>query len=111
MNKPRKSDKVTKYATALIEGKTKKEAKEIAGYSPNTQPARIEETSGFKKVTVKSAILEHITLKEITEKHVELIKQDEDKGIRLSAVKLAYERIEPEIDGKDDSEEIVVTLR
>jgi hypothetical protein len=100
-----------KYVKARTLGKTKEASKVIAGYSPMTNTTDIEKGITNKSLSIKESLLSSISLKEITNAHVELIRQQEDNGVRLNAIKLSYDRIEPDADIGADVEVITVNMK
>lgn len=110
MAKTLSNDKVIKYAKARLEGKNKEASKEIAGYSPNTKATVIESTSTYKALSVKDALLKHITLDDITKRHSQLIASD-NEAVAINAIKLGYERIEPDVDTKEDTDNVTIVLK
>ena len=104
------SDKIIKYAKARLAGHNKRKSKEIAGYSEGTTSVQIEKTDAYKEITVKESLLQHISLDEITSKHANLIKSD-NESTSLNAIRLGYERIEPDMDTSEDNDKVTVILK
>ena len=109
MAKKSPSVKVIKYAKAVASGMSKAKAKELAGYSPNTLTTTIDESNAYKSLSVKDALLSKITLEEIADIHTKIIRSDNEMA-SLNAIKLGYERIEPETNQAEDVEKVVVVL-
>jgi hypothetical protein len=105
------NDRVVKYAKARSEGKTKKASKEIAGYAPTTPSVKIENSLAMKSLSVRDSLLSHISLQDITKAHAEVINQKGDLGARNTAIKLAYERIEPDTISNEETDKITVVLK
>ncbi len=103
--------KMIKYHKAVMSGKGKFEALKIAGYSHGVKPRDVENKAGYQVLSIKDSILAGITMEEITMAHVENIRQVEDKGARNNAIKLAYERIEPDNKAIEQEERVFVILK
>ncbi len=102
-----------KYFLNRKKGKTKKESALSAGYADAAHTSVIEATATYKAIvrSYKDELLDIIPLSEIAQSHAENIRQDRDLGARNAAIKMAYEKIEPE-EVKDDKEDkLIVILR
>jgi hypothetical protein len=85
-----------KYFLAVKKGATKKDAMRIAGYGKGNNSMQIENSETFKQLAYKDQLLQKISLGEIADAHAENIRQDTDRGARNTAIKMAYDKIEPE---------------
>lgn len=112
MSKPKTpSDRMKKYHKARLEGHNKEQSKAIAGYSPNTLTTTIEASDTYKRVSIGEQIEREITTKEIIAAHADNIRQDKDLGARNAAIKMAYERIEPDNEAPEQAERVIVILK
>lgn len=108
------NSKPAKYFVAKRQGKTKAEAKAIAGYSAGTEVKDIESTQVvqyLEKKYYKDELLREIALSDIAKAHAEIIKQDKDLGARNTAIKLALERVEPETNPTEENETVLFVLK
>jgi hypothetical protein len=110
MKKILSSDKVIKYAKARSAGLNKEQSKAIAGYSPETKGVTIENTETYKALSVKDTLLKHISLDDITKRHSQLIASD-NEAVAINAIKLSYERIEPNTEVVEDNDRVTVILK
>jgi hypothetical protein len=110
MAKKAPSVKVLKYIKAVSEGKTKKEAVALAGYKPSVTSANIEQMDSYKTLSVKDSLLSHISLEAITKRHKEII-MSQNEAVAINAIKLGYERIEPETNTVVDNDKVTVILK
>lgn len=108
------NSKMGKYLVATKKGLTKKEAQIVAGYSTPTQSSQIEASETFKameKLYYRDRLTQKITLDEIADEQVKVIKQDKDLSSKNKAIEMALNRIEPETSTKEDDDRLVVVLR
>ena len=111
--KERLNKKSGKLWLAIQKGKTSKEAAKEVGIDPRNV-SHLKATDNYQALersSFKEEILKHILASSIAEEHVKLIKQNEDKGVKLGAIKLAYETIEPEIPQEGEDQKVIVVLR
>lgn len=106
----RTTDKILKYHRARQMGHNKAKSKEIAGYSAGTNTVAVENTQVYKSLSIKDSILGVITQQELANEHLKNIKQDTDRSAKNVAIKLAYDRIEPEFAPTAEVEKVVVVL-
>ena len=111
---PNTSDRVVKYFTARKQGKNKTEASIVAGYADPNHTTRIEQTKQYQALQryFKDELLTHITVNELAEELAKNIKQDNDRGAKNQAIKIALEKMEP--DNKiqeDDSCKVVMVFK
>lgn len=106
---PKITSRVGKYFVAVNnQGKTKKEAQIIAGYSLDNQSSKIEATKGYKALQARFAntFLSDMPLKELSGHLIDNIRQKGqnriDRNARNGAIKIALDKIEPET-GKPNS--------
>ena len=113
--KPDLSTKTAQYFIARKKGHNQKEALKIAGYSPNSnnQSTALEKSEEFGKLREYFAdkLLQQIDLKDIASELKKNIVQDQDKGAKNTAIKIALDKIEPEQRTQDNDNDIVVVLR
>lgn len=106
------NSKIAKYYAARKAGKTFKEAQLVAGYSGTSNNIeRYEGSKAYKLLLVRDSILQKMSLDEITDEHIKMIKQDDDKGAKNTAIKMAYERIEPDNKEPEQEEKVMVILK
>jgi hypothetical protein len=94
-------------------GKTPAEAARAVGIDP-TNASHAIQTKNYQALehsSFKEEILKHILMPQIAEEHVKLINQDTDRGVKLAAIKLAYDKIEPEGAITTEKEKIIVVLK
>jgi hypothetical protein len=103
--------KTARYFIAKKQGYNKEESKALAGYSKNTKAATIERTEVYKTLSIKDTLLTQISLDQIATEHAKVIAQDEQLAPKIMAIKLAYDKVEPEtrLDNVDDK--VMVVLR
>jgi len=108
-NKP-----AVKYAQAVAEGRSKTEAKTIAGYAKSTTTTHIERSVDFKKAEVafRDVMLKKAPLEKIADQLADNIFQEGadkiDRHASNSAINIALKKIEPE--EKHTSEEKVLVI-
>ncbi len=105
------SVRLIKYRQARLKGKNKEESKIIAGYSPATTTTTIEKMDSYKRISLGDQIKQQITEQEIIGHHVGLIRQDKDNSAKLAAIKMAYERMEPDNEAPEQAERVIVILK
>ena len=105
--------KVEKYVINKKKGMSKKQAAIVAGYADGQHTAQIERTQEYSVVMRKYAdvLTEHISMAEVAQALAENIRQDNDRGARNTAIKMAYDKWEPHERDDDDSEKVVIVLR
>lgn len=112
LEKPKKpSSRLIKYHKARLSGKNKEDSKTVAGYSPATTTTTIEKMDSYKRISLGDQIKEQMSEREIIAAHIENIKQDKDLGARNAAIKMAYERIEPDNAAPEQAERVIVILK
>ena len=84
--KPTGKTKPEKYAKAVTQGKSKKDAKKIAGYSENTSSTVIEKSELYIQ-TIDKFLL---TLEEAFAEHKKNILQSGDKKAKNTALDMYY---------------------
>lgn len=113
MPKPRLDTKSGKYWLARQKGKGKTEAAKELGINPRNV-SHIEASQNFQaleKSSYKEEIIKHITLAQIAEEHIKVIRQDKDLGAKNTAIKIAVDRINPENEPIGDYEKVIVILK
>jgi len=108
------NSRVAKYYLAKKQWATGKESLKIAGYSEKSnQQTAIENTKQYKEIQeyFKDHLLKEISLKEISQELKKNIIQDQDKGAKNTAIKLALDKIEPDNINTDEDKEIYVVLK
>lgn len=116
--KPRPKTKVDldsrpgRYFLARKRGLTKKEARDVAGYG-GTHPDRIEASQTYQVIarTYKDVLLGQMSLDQIASEHIKVIKQDIELHAKNNAIKMAIEKIEPEVTNSRDDDRLVVILK
>lgn len=105
--------RTAKYVVARAKGLNKKEAAIEAGYKSVNNQTKIEKTKTYDAIVThyKDVLLGNITLNEIAQEHVKNIVQDEDRGAKNTAIKMAMERIEPDAAPPDDDDKVTVVLK
>ena len=95
--KPDFRTKSGKLFLAQQKGLTDAEASRQIGISPKNV-LELERTKTYQAIQKKFAdvMLDKITMAEIADAVVDNIKQNEDKGAKNNAVKIALEKIEPD---------------
>lgn len=104
--------KVAKYFVAQrIKGKSKTLAAKEAGIAL-TNTTNYERMPAFQALEerYKDKLLKHIGMDEVAVEHVKIIKQDQDKGAKLNAIKFFAERVEPEVKENTDENKLIVVL-
>ena len=111
--KPDLEKKSGKYWMERQKGKKKTEAALAVGLNPKNI-AHVEQTENFlalEKSSFKEEILKHILMPEIAREHARLITEAKEDSTKLAAIKLAYDKIEPEGAIADNSQKVVVILK
>jgi hypothetical protein len=107
--------KAGKYFLNKRKGMNKKEAALSAGYADGQHVTQIERSPTYQAIEkryYKDTLLQKITLEKIAEEHMKVIEQDEDRGAKNTAIKMALERIEPETAmGSGEDQRILVILQ
>jgi hypothetical protein len=101
-----------RYFIAKQKTKSKKEAAELIGYNPNNV-SHLEDTKTYKEIEKKyynAELLKKITLEDIANEHIKIIKQDKELGAKLQAISKALEKIEPQ-DTPIDQDAVIVVLK
>lgn len=97
----------------IQKGKTPREAALAVGANP-LNASHIMQSQNYQaleKSTYKEEILKYISMAQIAEEHIKVIKQDKDLGAKNTAIKMAYEKIEPEGVVSNEKEKILVILK
>lgn len=110
--KPDLNSTAGKYYKARKTAKTKKEAAEIIGVTPQYISA-IEQSKTYQEIVryFKDDLLEIIDQKTIAQELKKNIVQDEDRGAKNQAIKIAIERIEPEAKQSNEDDRVIVILK
>lgn len=102
-----------RYLLAKSVAKTKEEAMRIAGYSHQDTPQRIEKTQTYKlleKTYYKDELLRKMTLEEIADEQIKVIKQDKELSAKNKAIEMALKKIEPEDNVSDVTNNVMIVL-
>lgn len=105
------SSKLAKYAKAVAEGKTKTEAKTIAGYAPSTRTTDIDSTNNYQTISMKNELLKVITPDTLAKELNKNIVQDDDKGAKNTAIKMAMDRFDPADRPDTTPDKVVIMLK
>lgn len=108
------STKTAKYFVAQrVKGMSKTQAVKVAGISDVRNVSNYENSVTYKALEAKykDVMLKHIGFDEVADRHTKLIKQDQDKSASLNAIKLFLDRVEPDVQEKNDSDQMIVVLR
>ena len=114
--KPDLTKKSGKYFLERVKGKTKSDAARAVDMSPKNTTI-VEASPNYlaleaKYGTIIDELQKQILLPSLIKEHAGLIEQNEEKSVKLAAIKLAYERLEPEGGPKEDnSQKVVVVLK
>lgn len=107
---------VAKYIKEKEKGISKKQAALNAGYKLSVAkcPSNIEDSETYAMVDAhyKEVLLKKISMESLADEHLKNIIQDEDRGAKNTAIKMALEKIEPTSSnlGEDD-DRVTVILR
>jgi len=110
VKKPSLNSRVGKYFLNRQKGLDKKKSAILAGYNP-THTTRIEETDGYKRLSIKEEILKQTTLEALSKKLIDNALQIEERNASNKALEIAFDRIEPENKETEDVEKVMVILR
>lgn len=117
MKKPNLKTKVGRYYMAVKDGRTKKEAKTIAGYAPSTTSAIVERTQEFRAIQryFKDEFLDKMKMSEVADALIDNIRQEGeqkvDRNARNGAIKLALDKLEPQEKGDtSDATQVLIVL-
>jgi hypothetical protein len=107
------SSRPAKFFLAKKQGSTGREALKLAGYGDGNNSTQVEKSQAYKEIKeyFKDNLLEEITLKDISLELKKNIVQDQDKGAKNTAIKLALDKIEPTEHLSDDEDRVLVVLR
>lgn len=115
--KPDLDSRVGKYYLLRKTGavKSKKEAALRAGYSDGSHITQIERSKTYEvleQTFVKDELLKHISIKALTGELVKNIVQDDDRAAKNAAIKIAFDKIEPDGSlGENSGERVIVVLK
>lgn len=112
--KPSLDSRIGKYLIARKKGLTGKEAQIAAGYAVPTHSATIEASETYKaleRTYFRDKVREKITMEEIADEQIKVIRQDKDLGAKNTAIKNTLEKLEPETALREDDERLVVILK
>lgn len=96
---PNVHTRIGKYFVARkVKNMTKKDAQIEAGFSGVHHGQRIEATKQYQELErfYRDVIIEKMSLSDIADEHIKVMKQDKDLSSKMGGIKLALERIEPE---------------
>jgi hypothetical protein len=111
--KPDLKTKVGKYYLGVKKGKTKTQAALDAGYKDATHITQIERTDTFQAIQryFKDELVEKITISEIADELVKVIRQDKDLGAKNKSIEMALSRIEPDKHVDDNDDRVLVIMK
>lgn len=110
-NRKKPSIKLLRYHENIMKGMSKSQAKNLAGYSHSTQAATIEKSLNAQELTIKDSILQQTTREELAKELLKNARQDDDKGAKNAAIKIAYDRIEPTGTVQNDAETVTIMMK
>ena len=106
--------RVVKYVINRAKGLNKKESAISAGYSEKHNTVAIEKTKGYQEVVktyFKDKLMEQSSLEELSSELLKNIRQDQDRGAKNTAIKMALDKIEPEEHIEQEEDRVMVILR
>jgi hypothetical protein len=109
-----KNTRVGKYLVNRKKGMNKKDSAISAGYPDGSNVSKIENSKSFQLLEqkfFKDEIMEQITLKGIAFELVKNINQDEDKGAKNNAIKIALDKLEPPEKEDKGTDQLIVILK
>ena len=107
--------KAVKYAVAVHEGKTKREAMRIAGYGKTNALKQIEQQPAYIEAQKYFAdeFKAKMTIGEVADALIDNIKQEgetrKDRGARNRAIEIVLDRVEP-VQKETTEERVLVVL-
>jgi hypothetical protein len=108
------NSKVFKYYKHKREGLPKTKAAQLAGYGLQKakQPGSIEKTQAYQALErhFKDELVSHITMNEVALELSKVVRQDEEMGAKIQAIKLAKDTFEPE-KVMQDEEKVIIVLK
>jgi len=104
-----RNSKPIKYLNNRMQGQTKKQAEENAGYTSQNHSSRIEETKTYKEGLLKLLLPED----EVAKEHNKNIKQDKDRGAKNKAIDMYYklENKYPKEQGELEVGDLKITIK
>lgn len=108
--------KPVKYFLNRKKGFNKKQSALKAGYTEAVaikQTSKIEDTLAYKEARVyfKDEFLNQITMQEIASELRKNVIQDEDRGAKNAAIKIALDKLEPEDSQEKEPDRVIVILQ
>lgn len=96
-----------------VKGMKKSVAAREAGITNISNLHNIENTKTYQALEAKYAkkLEAKLSLDEVADEHIKIIKQDQDKGAKLNAIKYYKENVEPEENKGDDDDRVIVVFR
>lgn len=107
---PDLNSRTGKYFLARKKGLRQKDAAELLNIHPHYAP-RLEKTKAYQALVqtyYKDELLTRVTMGQIAEEHAKNILQDQDKGAKNTAIKMALDKVEPSEMSREDDKLIVV---
>jgi len=114
LTKPDMTSRTGKYFLAKRVCKSREQAMRVAGYHHGDNPARIESTKTYQaieKLYYKDEVLKKMTLAEIANEQVKVIKQDINLAAKNQAIKNVMERVEPETNPNSGNTQVLIVLK
>ncbi len=111
--KPDLKSKSGKMWLEVQKGKRPSEAARAVGINPKnaSHAMQTENFQALERSSYKEEILKKITMAQIAQEHIKVIVQDKDLGAKNTAIKMAYEKIEPDETNLDTPDKVLVILR
>ena len=103
-----------RYFLARQHTKTRKEALGIAGYGLDTTPKQIESSKTYKAIEqlyYKDELLKKMTLSDIADEQVKVIKQDKELGAKNKAIEMALKKLDPEDNHTGETNNVLIVLK
>jgi hypothetical protein len=105
-----------KYALAVHQGKTKKEAQIVAGYKGVQHVTQIERSKTYQAIqsVFKDEFTAKMKISELADYLIDNIKQEgqdrPDRNARNAAIKIALDKIEPDNRPMESEEKVLVVI-
>ena len=114
LNNPDLNCQAGKYFLAKKVCKNKRQAMLQAGYNHLDAPTRIEKTQIYKAIEKRyytDVLQDKISMAEIADEQVKVIKQDKELGAKNRAIEMALKKIEPDENKSDVTNNVLIVLK